>query len=62
MWGRPFRAVCRGFGVFPLRGKSMYIVYVWPTGVAGGGAVPPDVREEPGGALFVHSHCLTQWV
>ena len=29
----------------------MYIVYIWPTGVAGGRAVPPDVREEPGGAL-----------
>ena len=42
----------------------MYIVYIWPTGVAGGKAVPPDVREEPGGALYVHapigsSHCLT---
>ena len=24
-------------------------------GVAGGRAVPPDVREEPGGALYVHS-------
>ena len=23
--------------------------------VAGGRAVPPDVREEPGGALYVHS-------
>ena len=33
----------------------MYIVYIWPTGVAGGRAVPPDVREEPGGALYVHS-------
>ena len=33
----------------------MYIVYIWPTGVAGGSAVPPDVREEPGGALYVHS-------
>ena len=44
-----------GFRVFPSRGKSMYIVYIWPTGVAGGRAVPPDVREEPGGALYVHS-------
>ena len=33
----------------------MYIVYIWPTGVAGGRAVPPDVWEEPGGALYVHS-------
>ena len=43
----------------------MYIVYIWPTGVAGGRAVPPDVREEPGKALYVHSpgssHCLTQY-
>ena len=44
-----------GFRVFPSRGKSMYIVYIWPTGVAGGRAVPPDVREEFGGALYVHS-------
>ena len=29
----------------------MYIVYIWLTRVAGGRAVPPDVREEPGGAL-----------
>ena len=29
----------------------MYIVYVWPTGVAGGRAVPPDVWEEPGGSI-----------
>ena len=28
---------------------------VGPTQVAGGRAVPPDVREEPGGALDVHS-------
>ena len=33
----------------------MYIVFIWPTGVAGGRAVPPDVREEPGRALYVHS-------
>ena len=33
----------------------MYIAYIWPAGVAGGRAVPPDVREEPGGALYVHS-------
>ena len=33
----------------------MYIVYIWPTELAGGRAVPPDVREEPGGALYVHS-------
>ena len=31
------------------------VLYIWPTGVAGGRAVPPDVREEPGGALYVHS-------
>ena len=31
----------------------MYIVYIWPTGVAGGRAVPPDVWEEPGGALYI---------
>ena len=24
----------------------MYIVYIWLTGLAGGRAVPPDVREE----------------
>ena len=48
--GALFIAVCQGFGVFPSRGKSMYIVYIWPTR-----AVPPDVREEPGGALYVHS-------
>ena len=36
----------------------MYIVYIWLTGVAGGRAVPPDVREEPGRALDVHSHRL----
>ena len=40
-----------GFRVFPSRGKSMYIAHIWPTGVAGGRAV----REEPGGALYVHS-------
>ena len=55
IWGRHSRPLCRGFGVFPSRGKSMYIVYVWLIGVAGGKAVPPDVREEPGGALYVHS-------
>ena len=41
--------------VFPSRGESMYIVWIWLNGVAGGRAVPPDVREEPGGALYVHS-------
>ena len=30
-------------------------MYIWLTGLAGGRAVPPDVREEPGGALYVHS-------
>ena len=33
----------------------MYIVYIWSTRVAGGRAVPSDVREEPGRALYVHS-------
>ena len=33
----------------------MYIVWIWPTGAAGGRDVPPDVREEVGGALYVHS-------
>ena len=36
----------------------MYIVYIWPTEMAGGRAVP-DVREEPGGALYVHSPSLS---
>ena len=26
----------------------MYIGWIWPTGVAAGRAVPPDVRQEPG--------------
>ena len=52
---RLFRDLILGFGVFPSRGKSMYIVHIWPTGVAGGRAVPPDVQEEPGRALYVHS-------
>ena len=47
-----------GFGVFPSRGKSMYIVYIWPTGVAGSRAVPPDVREEPGGLYTSILHRL----
>ena len=55
MWGRRPRAWDFGFGVFPSKGKSMYIVYSWPTRMAQGRAVPPDVREEPGGALYVHS-------
>ena len=55
MWACQVEALILGFRVFPSRGKSMYIVYIWPTGVAGGRAVPPDVREEPGGALYVHS-------
>ena len=29
----------------PIKGKSMYIVEIWPTGVAGGRAVPPNVLE-----------------
>ena len=48
--GASFQAV-PGFS----SGKSTYRVYIWPTGVAGGRAVPPNVREEPGGALYVHS-------
>ena len=55
MWVCQVEALILKFRVFPSRGKSMYIVYIWPTGVAGGRAVPPDVREEPGGALYVHS-------
>ena len=61
MWLRAFTV---GFRVFPSRGKSMYIVYIWPTGVAGGRAVPPDVREERGGlytSFFIGSHCLAQY-
>ena len=37
--GPPGRSLSVGFRVFPSRGKSMYIVYIWPTGVAGGRAV-----------------------
>ena len=38
-----------------------------PTKMAGGRAMPPDVREEPGGGSFRplsigSSHCLTQYV
>ena len=55
IWGRLFKDCNPGFRVFPSRGQSMYIVYIWPTGVAGGRAVPPDVREEPRGSLYVHS-------
>ena len=41
---RLFRDLSVGFGVFPSRGKSMYIaIYL------------ADVREEPGRALYVHS-------
>ena len=36
----------------------MYIVYICPTGVAGGRAVPPDVREEPGGACLTQCGCI----
>ena len=55
MWGVTAEGFCpRVWGIPGFKGK-MYIVYIWPTGVAGGRAVPPDVREEPGGALYVHS-------
>ena len=59
-------ALSLGFGVFPLRGKSMYIVHIWPTGLAKGRAVPPDVREEPAGTSMrpfsIGSlHCLTPY-
>ena len=38
----------RGVWGIPFKGKiNVHCVY-WPTGVAGGRAVPPDVREEPG--------------
>ena len=40
-----------GLKVFSAEGESMYIVEIWPTGVAGGRAVPPDVREEPPAGL-----------
>ena len=33
----------------------MYIVEIWPTEEAGGKVVPPHVREEFGGTLYVHS-------
>ena len=38
---------CVWISGIPSKQKSMYIVSIWPTGVAGGRAVPPDVREEP---------------
>ena len=34
----------------------MYIVYIWPTGVAGGRAVPPDVMADG------YLQCLTTLV
>ena len=37
----------------------MYIVHIWPTELAGGRAVPPDVREEPEGALWMFSACFS---
>ena len=45
----------------------MYIVFNWPSGVAGGRVVPPDVREELGrGSIrplsIGSSHCLTQYL
>ena len=43
----------------PAWSNQCALLRIWPTGVAAGRAVPPDVREEPGRALFVH-HCLTQ--
>ena len=58
MWACQVEALRFGFRVFPSRGKSMYIVYIWPTGVAGGRAVPPDVREEPEGLYTSTLHRL----
>ena len=52
MWGPRWRDFARGFGV--IKGKiNVHCIYL--ALVAGGRAVPPDVREEPGGALYVHS-------
>ena len=45
----------QGFQGIPHQGENQCIVYISPTELAGGRAVPPDVREEPGGALYVHS-------
>ena len=42
----------------------MYIVYIWVTGLAGGRAVPPDVRkslESIRPFSIGSSHCLTQY-
>ena len=38
----------RGFGVFPSRAKSMYIVYIWPTGREAGLCLPM-YRKSPEG-------------
>ena len=38
-----------------LFGWSLMRVEIWPTGVAGERAVPPDVQEELGRALYVYS-------
>ena len=44
-----------GLGYSHQKENQCTLYIFWPTGVAGGRAVPPDVREEPGGALYVHS-------
>ena len=54
MWERRYEALISGLGYSRL--KSMYIVEIWPTRAA-----PPDVQEEPGRALDVHSHRLLPW-
>ena len=53
MWGRRWRDFVRGFGVFPSRGKSMYIVCIWLT---------PDARRGSIRPLSIgSSHCPTQY-
>ena len=65
MWGRRCRDFGRGFGVFPyIKGKiNVHCIYIWLTGVAGGRAVPPDVREEPEGLYTSTLHrLLPSWI
>ena len=49
--------ICCSQGPGPLKPPEGggYIVKIWPTRVAEGRAPPPDVREEPGRVLYVHS-------
>ena len=57
IWGHRWRDSTVGFRVFPSRNNqcTLYFSIYLDHCVAGGRAVPPDVREEPGGALYVHS-------